>query len=477
MISDLKNGVLFSALGKFSTVIISIVVNAILSRLLTPNDYGIVAIMQVFIVFFQMLVEAGMGPAIIQNKQLKRLEIGILFNYSIIFAILLSLGFGIFGRVISYVYENPIYTQLTWIQSIAVFFYGASIVPIATLNRDKRFKTVNLIRITANLLGGTIGIIAALNGLGVISLLMNSIVSSIIQFFGSLYLSKQQFVFSMSIKPLKEIYMFSINQFGFNFINYFTRNSDNLIIGKILGAGPLGAYSKAYQLIMMPNTVLLGIINPVLHPILSEYQDDVLYIKKIYLKIYHLLALIGVPLSIFMSLFSKEIITIIFGDQWSDAFFPFKILSLTIWIQMTLSSTGALFQARNKAKELFYTGLLSMIIIVSSILVGVLTWSLNGISVSLAIGFLVNYVVNYSMVMKLVLNSSLFDLLGELKTPFLIGIIEFIILFFTKQVILVDGPLILYFIAQALIFVVVFLVLTMHFDEKKKMLEFIQTND
>src|SRR5699024_7843474 len=132
------------------------------------------------------------------------------------------------------------------------------------------------------------------------------------------------------------------------------------------------------------------------------------------------LALIGVPLSIYLSLFSEEIIFFIFGHQWVDAIQPFKILSTTVWVQMTLSSTGTIFQARNKTKHLLSTGIITAIILVTSTVIGVMSNNLNIMALCLTIGFYVNFFINFNRVMTLALESNLLTLLIKFKIPFLI---------------------------------------------------------
>lgn len=425
-----KSGVFFTALGKFSNLFVSLLVNAILSRILSPSDYGVVAIIQVFILFFQMLVEAGMGPAIIQNKTLTSKEIGILFNYSAILAIIIAFIFGLFGFALVQIYENEIYLKLAWWQSIAVLFSGLNVVPSAILNRDKRFKEINTNQIIGSFISGFCGVILAFKGFGVFALVASAIVLSIVVFIRNIRAIKISYQRILDREVLNKILGFSIHQFSFNFINYFSRNADNILIGKLMGPSALGNYNKAYQLLMMPNSILLGIINPVLQPILSDYQDNVEIIRHEYMKIVRFLALIGCGLSAFLSINSKEIIEFIFGSQWNAAVFPFSILSLTVWVQMTLSSTGAIFQSRNKTKELFSTGLISALILVGSIMLGIITKDLNQFSIILAVAFYINYLVNFSRVMNLALDSKLIVLFSEIKIPVLIGILEYFLLVF-----------------------------------------------
>lgn len=420
---SLKSGLMYSALGKYSNVFIQLIINAVLSRILTPEDYGIVASVQVFILFFQMLIDAGMGPAIIQNKRISEADYNVLFSFSLLFSLLLAVGFGFFGNLISRFYNNDIFVSLSWAQSIFILFTGISVVPTAVLNKNKKFKIVNLSNVIGNFVGGVIGIWAAMNNFGVYSLIISTTVSSIIYFTINKSFSKIKMTLELQIKPLIEIGTFAKNQLLFNIINYFARNSDNILIGKFMGDKALGNYSKTYQVLMMPNSILLGVINPVLQPVMSDYENNVEYIKEMYLRVVHFLALIGIPLSIFLSMSSKQVIFFLFGNQWGDAVIPFCILSLSVWIQMTLSSSGTVYQSRNMTRLLLYNGIISSTILVISIVIGILFGSLVSVSVCLLIGFFINFFVSFNIIMNKALNSSILVLLQEFKKPLIPAIL------------------------------------------------------
>ena len=424
---------IFTGIGVYSNFLVQLIVNMVLTRILTPKEYGVVAIMQVFIVFFAMMVEAGMGPAIIQSKNLNSRKVSILFNYSIIIAVIFSISFGLFGYVLSYIYDNKIYIVLAWVQSISVLFNGINVVPTALLNKNKKFKAVNFSVVTGNIIAALVGIPSALLGAGVYSLIFSSISVSFVSLCLNSYFIKIKLTKEFDLKPMKEILEFSVNQFGFNFINYFSRNADNMLVGKFMGATALANYNKAYQLLMMPNTLFLGIINPVLQPVLSEYQDDVVYIKKTYYNIIHFLALFGVPLSVFLFFSSEEIIMIMFGNQWRMAISPFAILSLTVWCQLTISSTGAIVQARNQPRLVLKNGLVSASILVSSIIIGISFNSLVVLSGILSFGFLLNFFVGFYRVVHFTLDSRMKEFLKEFISPFCLGVILFIALTCSQQ--------------------------------------------
>ncbi|MGF2053273.1 lipopolysaccharide biosynthesis protein [Vagococcus fluvialis] len=466
MNENLKKGLMYSALGKYSNVFIQLIINAVLSRILTPEDYGIVASVQVFILFFQMLIDAGMGPAIIQNKKLTEKDYDILFSFSIIFSILLALFFGFFGNFIALFYADNIFIKLTWAQCVFVFFTGISVVPTAVLNKNKQFKIVNFSNVIGNLIGGIIGILAAIKGLGVYSLIISTSISSVIYFIINKRNSKLEISFKLELSPLIEISFFAKNQLFFNIINYFSRNSDNILIGKFMGNEALGNYSKTYQVLMMPNSILLGVINPVLQPIMSDYENDVEYIKNLYLKIVHFLALIGIPLSVFLSLSSKQVIFFLFGNQWGDAVLPFCILSLSVWIQMTLSSSGTVYQSRNLTRLLLYNGIISSSILVISIIIGILFGSLFSVSFFLLLGFIINFFVSFNMIMKKALNSNLIILLKEFKKPL---IPAFFVGIFLKGFEYLNISMINFFdlLFRGIIFLIVMVVYILFSDEKE----------
>lgn len=428
MNNQLKKGFLYTALGTYSNFFLQLIIQMVLSRLLTPKDYGVVAIMQVFIVFFAMLIESGMGPAIIQNKTLTDKDNRVLFNFSAIFAIVIAVFFGLFGYLLSWIYGNSIYQALTWIQAISVLFNGLNIVPTALLNKEKQFKLVNISIVSGNLVAGIVGVTLAFLGAGVYSLIISAIISAVITFSLNRFFTKISFNRSWDTKALKQIWNFSKNQFGFNFINYFSRNSDNILIGKFMGAAPLANYNKAYQLLLLPNSLFLGVVNPVLQPVLSEFQDEPEKIKEVYYKIIHLLALLGMPLSVFLSLMSKQIIFFMFGTQWQMAVFPFSVLALTVWVQLTGSTTGSIFQARNHAKRLFFTGSVSAVILVSSIIIGIILGNVNRVALSLSLGFMVNFFWSFYQLIVKSLEDKMMEFLKEFIFPFFLAVIMFGIL-------------------------------------------------
>ena len=135
----------FSAMGRYSNVVIQLGVNAVLSRILTPADYTIVSIAQVFIEFFNLLADMGFGPAIIQNKSLTDEDVRVIFRFSIGLATALGFIFMLLGYPVSLFYEDSVYIPIFLIFGVSVFFFSLLVVPRAMIQKRKDFKTVNTI--------------------------------------------------------------------------------------------------------------------------------------------------------------------------------------------------------------------------------------------------------------------------------------------------------------------------------------------
>lgn len=426
MFNTIKIGVIYNLIGTYSGLIIQILITAILSRLLTPKEYGIVAIMQVFIVFLNVIINAGLGPAIIQNKKLNDMDNSILFNFSAILSVIVSVMFGLFGIFIAKAYSNNIFIKLSWYQAVALLFFGLSTVPTAILNKRTQFKFTNFSKVLSNFIGGIMAIYAAFMHFGVYALLINSIASAVINFCLVFLFSNIKITRKIDIHPIKVVWDFSKNQFLFSFNNYFSSNFDNLLIGKYLGESALANYNKSYNLLLMPNLLFSGIIGPVLQPVLSERQDDVHLIKSVTYDIVHFLALFCLPLSVFLSMTSKQIIYIFYGNQWDNAVIPFSILGISSWTFVISTIMGTVMQARNQITLAVKSSFITTPLLILFILLGMKGGSLISVSVGISSGLLVNFGITSFMLIRYSLYSSIISFLNQFKNPVLLSLLIFV---------------------------------------------------
>jgi len=455
--TELKNGIIIIAIGKYSNLIIQFIILGILSRLLTPNDFGIVAIINVFLVFFSMLIDLGIGPAIIQNKTLTEQQINRIFTFTVLLSILLSVLFGTIARPIALFYDNKDLVEVFILMSLALFTSGINMVPQSILLKKKKFIGVNIAQVLSNVIYGVVGTILAFNGFSYFAIVIATIVKNLVLFLIIFKQANIKLAKSIKLSDLKVIYSFSKNQFLFNLINYFSRNLDNILIGKFISAKDLAYYDKAYTLSLYPNQILTNVITPVIQPIMSEYESQTNIIKETYLLVAKILAFVGMPLTVFLFMTSKEVIYIMFGFQWTGSIATFQILSLSIWIQMILSSTGSIFQSTNRTDLLLLSGILSSVLNISSIIVGIWTGRIEYVAVVLVISFSINFIQANYLLMRKVFQTKQSEFYKVLIDPIIISIIVFVPLIIINMF-LGQYSLAILIITKSIISLVMFLV-------------------
>lgn len=454
---NIRSGVFFTALSRYSNVVVSIVIGAILARLLTPEEFGVVAIISVFITFFNLLSSFGISAAIVQHQSLNEIDISSIFSFSIFFGLMSATVFYFFSPFIAEFYNNPVLINISRLMALAILFNTIKIVPNALNRKALRFKELGIISLAVHIITGIFSIILAYLGFSYYSLVINSILNGLLLFLSFYYLApiKPSFI---RIKSIRKIAKFSTYQFMFQFINYFAGNSDNLLIGKFFSASALGFYDKAYKLMMLPVKNLTFVITPVLHPILSEYQNDKDVIYKTYYKIVKFLAIIGFPLTVFLFFSASEIINIMYGPQWGESIPVFKLLALAVGIQIVLSSTGSIFQATGRTDLLFYSGLLSTALVVLGILFGIFIGKdLVSIGQGILIAFIINMFQAFYLLLRKSLERSFLEFLKVFYFPFVVSLGLVIALWIESQLLIEN--LLLSFVIKVIVSVVVFLLI------------------
>ncbi|AXY25305.1 flippase [Suicoccus acidiformans] len=420
---NLKEGIIYNAIGKYSNVIITFLVQVILSRLLAPDEFGIIAVVNVFLVFFQLLSDFGIGPAIIQRKDIDDNEVNQIFSFSVYFSLFLTLVFTLLAYPISRFYRNPELVSVVPVMSLALLFNSLCMVPQNLLLKEKHFKLVNMVQIIGSATNGLVSVLLAFRGFSYYSIILGNISRAFFQWFFYMYHTRLKFYFRFSVAPLKKIYKFARNQFGFNVINYFSRNLDSILIGRYMSAGQLGYYDKAYQLSLYPNTIFTSVITSAIQPIFSEFQDNLKAIKDGYLNIAKALANFGVPLTVFLWFTSEDIILFLYGDQWQPSVLAFKILSLSVWIQMLQSSTGAFFQSANRTDLLLTSGILSTLLNIIAIVIGISRGSIYWVAIMIVISFSMNFLQTNYLLLNKTFGGSLLEAFKVLVKPTIMGIV------------------------------------------------------
>lgn len=421
---QLFSGVFYTALAKYSGVVISLVVAGVLARLISPDDFGVVAIATVIIAFFNLFTDMGVSPAIVQHKSLTKVELSAIFSFTVWTGIGMSVLFFAASWLIADYYDSDILKTLCQLLSINLFFASATIVPGALFYRNKEFKFIAIRSFIIQIAGGAGAVTAALCGAGLYALIINPILSSILIFVISYQRYPQRLRFTLGLGVLRKIFSYSAYQFLFNLINYFSRNLDKLLIGKYMSMSALGYYEKSYRLMMLPLQNITQVITPVMHPIFSDFQNDTNKLATSYERIVRFLAFIGLPVSVLLFFTAEEVTLIIFGDQWLPSVPVFQILSLSVGIQIILSSSGSIYQAAGDTRSLFVCGLFSSILNVGGMLLGIFYFgTLTAVAICIVSTFAINFVQCYWMMYRVTFKRSAWTFVRQLIPPLIVSVL------------------------------------------------------
>ena len=424
---NMKKAAMINALGKYSKIFLSIIVNAILSRILSAEDYGVVAVITVFSTFFTTFSDMGFGPAIIQNKELIDEDIDNIFSFTVYVSLLLMVIFIICSYPISIFYGDKVYVTLGQILSVSLLFNALNMVPNGILNREKKFVSIAIRTVVVYLGSAIITIIFAFAGLRYYALAIQAVLTAVFTFAWNYATTKPKFHFRFGFYSIKKVLNYSGYQFAFNIVNYFSRNLDNLLTGKFMGSVELGYYNKAYTLMLYPVNNLTGVISPVLHPILSDYQKQLEVIYKKYMKIVRLLACVGLYIAPVCFLAAEELIVILYGPNWEKSVICFQLLTIAIIPQMINSSAGSIFQAIGNTKLLFANSCINTGITVIAIILGVFAGkSTQALALCVAIAYLFHFVTAFVMLIKMGFKYKMIDFVKELMPELFLLIVMFI---------------------------------------------------
>lgn len=373
-VSKSNTGMRSAALMQFGSKYISmgaqLVITAVLARLISPGDFGLMAIVTVFTGLFSLLSDMGVGTAIVQYRDLTEREYGGLFTFSALLAAGLSLAFCAASPFIAAVYGDTRLVPLCLASAPALLFSTLNMVPNGLMLKELRFAAIGVRLVAATVVSGGVAIAASALGAGCYALVLQTVLSAAVVFFWNIVARPIRQINAHFICTLKKIFSYSAYQFGFSLVNYFSRNLDNMLVGGILGTAALGFYDKAYKLTTYPMTAFSSVIGSVIQPFMAEHQDDVDRIYECWMRIEKLLSLVGVAVAVVFSCASAEIIAVFYGPGWEQAAPVFAVLAVSVYFQMMGNPAGAFFQSIGRTDYMFKVGLVNTAITISGLLAG-----------------------------------------------------------------------------------------------------------
>lgn len=387
MTTDLKastvSGIKWSSVSQFSRQVFQFVTTLILVSLLSPADFGLMAMALILINFLEIFKDLGTSAALIHlespSATLKSSIFWINFALGIIITALIIITAPLFALF----FNSDAVTDVLRVLSVTFLIAGVSIVQKTLLEKSLLFQPIAKVELTASIISFCVAIYLAYQGFGVWSLVFQVITNSVISSLMLWHYSEWKPALQMNYKEVKSISYFSVNLIGFNIINYFARNSDYFLIGKFLGDKALGHYYLAYRIMLYPIQNITAVISRVIFPSFSKIQTDNMKLRDVYVKITNTIALVTFPLMAGLAALSFNFVNAFLGGQWD-----IKLVAVLITIlapvgalQSIVSTVGSLYQAKGRTDWMLRWSIFATIIIVSGFLIG-MRWGVVGVAVS-----------------------------------------------------------------------------------------------
>jgi O-antigen/teichoic acid export membrane protein len=370
---------------KFFTQIGSTIV---LARLLTPDDYGLVGMVAVVLRFAELFKHLGLATATIQKEEINHRQVSTLFWINLAFSLAIAFIIALLAPALSWFYQKASLTPITLALATTFIFSGLTVQHQALLTRQMRFLSLAIIEITAMLFGAIAAIISAFYGAGYWALVILQIVTAIANAIGTWVVCGWRPSMVIEKAGIGSMLALGGNITGFNALNYFARNLDNILIGRVWGSYQLGLYDRAYQLLLLPLQQINLPISAVAIPALSRLQAEPQKLRQFYLKALSIVGFLTFPLIILIIVLSEEIIEILLGSHWLGASLIFRLLAISAIVQPVCNTTGWLYISTNRTDRMFKWGLFASFAIVLSFFMG-LPYGAKGVALSYAVVMLI----------------------------------------------------------------------------------------
>lgn len=298
---------------------IQIVSTVVLSRLLVPKDFGLVAMVTTFSLLLVNFGVNGFTEAVIQAEKVDRNLASNLFWISVTAGAILTIGFASSGSALARFYKDPLVAGVAAGISLSIFATSTSVLHVALLKRAMRFGVTSLIGILGQVASIAVSIILAWEHWGYKALVVGVVVQAVVQSLGAWIFCQWIPGLPRRTEATRSMVKFAIHVYGRFTINYFSRNTDNLLVGWRFGAGALGFYKKAYDLFALSASQLTAPLANVAVSALSRFKPQSQQYRNFLLNAIGVIAFAGMGLSAAFTLVGKDIIRILLGPGWEEA--------------------------------------------------------------------------------------------------------------------------------------------------------------
>ena len=319
-------GVVWTSLGNVANFSVNFVVGIILARLLSPSDYGLIAMITVFFSIAQCFISSGFGNALVRKKDVTDADFSTAFIFNVSVSILFFVILFFLAPLIADFYDKSILTPLIRVESVCMVIGSINIVQNTQFTRRIDFKTTMKIGLTTNIVGSVVGICSASLGLGVWAIvamdISRQLVSSTLLWLASSW--RPQLIWARD--SFSYLWGYGSKLLASNMLNTVYSNIYPIVIGKFFSATSLGNYTRAHGFVTFPSSNITSVVQRVTFPVLSQIQNDDSRLIAGYRRMLKLITFVVFPLTLGMAAVAKPMVMALLTDKWAECIPYLQIL-------------------------------------------------------------------------------------------------------------------------------------------------------
>jgi len=365
------NGLKWSYLFTVINVVAQLGLTIVLARLLSPKDYGLVAMGNVVLRFGSYFAQMGIGQSLIQKNEVDKRSVFTAYTLTMLLSLFFYLVIFFLAPLSQYIFPNPQVTIIIRVLAINLVFSSVATVAISLLRVDYKYRVLGTIDFIAFIIGnGAVAICMAVWGFGVWSLVAAVLVQGAIQLLLAFYFTRQYYSFcKINFDSARQFLNYGSRYTVSTFIEVITYSTDYIIVGRYFKESILGIYNRASLLVQLPSQYISANLIKVLFPTLNEIKSDNDRFIKYYQSINYLLGFVLFGVCIFISVNAEEIVGVLLGPKWMEAGSVLKIIALAVPFNLLINYNGLVYDVYARLNQKILIKVIHMIVMVSLYLV------------------------------------------------------------------------------------------------------------
>ena len=386
-------GIGWSGLTAICKALLTLLVLAVLSRLLAPADFGLLGIAWILVDLARRVGQTGIGHALIQRAELTDRHIEVGFTLSVALGAAVAAAIWLFAPHFARMFGEPVVSELLRALSVAFVIGGVCVVPEHLLRRELRFRQLMVIDLLSYSIGyGLVAMAFAFHGFGVWALVWGELTRMLVRTVAATLYSPSRLRLRLAAREAMDLVSPGAGLSLTQVFDFIVRTGPHFVVGRWLGAMSLGFYTRADRLASLPFEYLHGTLFEVMFPAMAERQQRVDRLRLVYLHGTEILSLAMLPVSALMLVSAPEIVAVVLGGQWGETVSVLGILALAIPFQTCgILNTAAIRASGAAYREAWRQAAHALLVILGAWLGS--RWGLNGVAIAIVCAQLVAFLL------------------------------------------------------------------------------------